>query len=186
MQGVFGSLSVRTSCDSLRRAGAAAREMLVAGGGAEVECRSSAVPRREQQRWSIPATNARLTYGSLAEAAAKLAAPANPHAQGSRAVPGSSASRSSAWTRPRRWTAARSSASTSACRGCCTPWWRAAPCSAARSKSFDAAKAKAVPGVKNVVQISNGVAVIADNTWSAMQGRKRAGRAVGRGSRGRQ
>ena len=29
MQGVFGSASVRTSCDSLRRAGAAAREMLV-------------------------------------------------------------------------------------------------------------------------------------------------------------
>jgi isoquinoline 1-oxidoreductase beta subunit len=38
--------------------------------------------------------------------------------------------------------------------------------------SFDAASAKAIPGVKNVVQISNGVAVIADNTWSAMQGRK--------------
>ena len=38
--------------------------------------------------------------------------------------------------------------------------------------SFDASKTKAVPGVKDVVQISNGVAVIADNTWSAMQGRK--------------
>ena len=39
-------------------------------------------------------------------------------------------------------------------------------------ESFDAAKAKAVPGVKKVVQISNGVAVVADNTWSAMQGRR--------------
>ncbi len=38
--------------------------------------------------------------------------------------------------------------------------------------SFDATKAKAVPGVKNVVQISNGVAVLADNTWAAMEGRK--------------
>ena len=38
--------------------------------------------------------------------------------------------------------------------------------------SFDGTKAKAVPGVKNVVQISNGVAVIADSTWAAMQGRK--------------
>ena len=38
--------------------------------------------------------------------------------------------------------------------------------------SFDAAKAKAVPGVKQVVQISRGVAVIADNTWSAMEGRR--------------
>src|SRR5438067_10599648 len=41
-----------------------------------------------------------------------------------------------------------------------------------RVKSFDAAKAKAVPGVKQVVQISNGVAVLADNTWAAMEGRK--------------
>jgi isoquinoline 1-oxidoreductase beta subunit len=38
--------------------------------------------------------------------------------------------------------------------------------------SFDATKAKAVPGVKDVVQISNGVAVLAENTWSAMQGRR--------------
>src|SRR6185436_11711800 len=39
-------------------------------------------------------------------------------------------------------------------------------------KSFDATKAKTVPGVKQVVQISNGVAVLADNTWAAMEGRK--------------
>jgi len=39
-------------------------------------------------------------------------------------------------------------------------------------KSFDPAKAKAVPGVSLVVQISGGVAVVADNTWSAMQGRR--------------
>ncbi len=37
--------------------------------------------------------------------------------------------------------------------------------------SFDDTKAKAIPGVKNVVQISSGVAVIADNTWTAMEAR---------------
>ena len=37
--------------------------------------------------------------------------------------------------------------------------------------SFDDTKTKAVPGVKQVVQISSGVAVIADNTWAAMEGR---------------
>src|SRR5262249_32066261 len=41
-----------------------------------------------------------------------------------------------------------------------------------KAASFDASKAKAVPGVKNVVEISSGVAVIADNTWNAIQGRK--------------
>jgi isoquinoline 1-oxidoreductase beta subunit len=38
--------------------------------------------------------------------------------------------------------------------------------------SFEDTKAKAVPGVKQVVQISNGVAILADNTWSAMEGRR--------------
>src|SRR5439155_16701542 len=38
-------------------------------------------------------------------------------------------------------------------------------------KSFDAAKAKAVPGVRHVVQISSGVAVVADGYWPAKKGR---------------
>jgi isoquinoline 1-oxidoreductase subunit beta len=37
-------------------------------------------------------------------------------------------------------------------------------------KTFNDAKAKAVPGVKHVVQISNGVAVVADNYYSATRG----------------
>jgi isoquinoline 1-oxidoreductase beta subunit len=39
-------------------------------------------------------------------------------------------------------------------------------------KSFDATAAKAVPGVKHVVQVTSGVAVVADNFWAALQGRK--------------
>jgi len=38
-------------------------------------------------------------------------------------------------------------------------------------KSFDSAKAKSMPGVVDVVEISNGVAVIADSTWRAFKGR---------------
>ncbi|HEX4997173.1 MAG TPA: molybdopterin cofactor-binding domain-containing protein, partial [Terriglobia bacterium] len=37
---------------------------------------------------------------------------------------------------------------------------------------FDATKAKTVPGVRHVVEIPEGVAVVADNTWAAMEGRK--------------
>ena len=36
--------------------------------------------------------------------------------------------------------------------------------------SFNADKAKAVPGVRHVVQISSGVAVVADNFWAASKG----------------
>ena len=39
-------------------------------------------------------------------------------------------------------------------------------------KSFDASKAKVVPGVIDAVQVSNGVAIIARNTWAAFQGKK--------------
>jgi len=38
--------------------------------------------------------------------------------------------------------------------------------------SFDASDALKVPGVRQVVQVPSGVAVIADNTWAAFQGRK--------------
>jgi len=38
-------------------------------------------------------------------------------------------------------------------------------------KTFNADKAKAVPGVKEVVQIDSGVAIIADGFWSANKGR---------------
>ena len=39
-------------------------------------------------------------------------------------------------------------------------------------KSFDATAAKAIPGVKHVVQVTSGVAVVADSFWTALQGRK--------------
>ncbi|AKD58177.1 xanthine dehydrogenase family protein molybdopterin-binding subunit [Spirosoma radiotolerans] len=38
-------------------------------------------------------------------------------------------------------------------------------------KSFDATQARAFPGVREVVQIPTGVAVLADNFWAAKQGR---------------
>jgi isoquinoline 1-oxidoreductase beta subunit len=40
-----------------------------------------------------------------------------------------------------------------------------------RVKSFDAAGTKTVNGVRDAVRISSGIAVIADNTWAAFQGK---------------
>jgi isoquinoline 1-oxidoreductase beta subunit len=45
------------------------------------------------------------------------------------------------------------------------------PVSRGRLSSFDANQAVAVEGVRDVVQISNGVAVVAETTWAAMKGR---------------
>src|SRR5471032_2444584 len=38
--------------------------------------------------------------------------------------------------------------------------------------AFDASAALKYPGVRQVIQVPSGVAVIADNTWAAFQGRK--------------
>ena len=38
-------------------------------------------------------------------------------------------------------------------------------------KSFDATEAEKVEGVRHVIQIDEAVAVVADNTWAAMQGK---------------
>src|SRR4051812_24065075 len=76
MQGVFGSASIRTSYNSLRTAGAAAREMLLEAAAKQwgVEARAC----RAENGAVVNATGARATYGSLAEAASKLQAPASP------------------------------------------------------------------------------------------------------------
>ncbi|PSL26311.1 xanthine dehydrogenase family protein molybdopterin-binding subunit [Chitinophaga ginsengisoli] len=46
-----------------------------------------------------------------------------------------------------------------------------APVFGGKVKTVDAAKAKAIPGVRQVVQIPSGVAVLADNYWAAKKGR---------------
>ncbi len=46
------------------------------------------------------------------------------------------------------------------------------PAFGAQLKSFDDSAAKAVPGVKFVVKVPEGVAVVATGTWAALQGRK--------------
>src|SRR5688572_9458552 len=71
LQGTFGSMAVRTSYEPMRRTGAAAREMLVQAaatrwGVDKAQCRA------ENGAVINLTTKARLSYGSLAEAASKL------------------------------------------------------------------------------------------------------------------
>lgn len=170
MQGVFGSASVRTSFDSLRHAGAAAREMLVQAAAAQWGVPPAAC-RAENGAVVNIATNARASYGSLAEAASKLAPPASP------ALKDPAKFRLIGQPLKRLDTPPKVDGSAQFGMDMRLPGMVYAsvarcPVFGGKVKSFDAAKARAVAGVKNVVQISNGVAVIADNTWSAMQGRR--------------
>ena len=170
LQGVFGSLTIRSSYDPMRKAGATAREMLVTAAAQKWGVDRSQC-RAENGSVINTATSSRLTYGSLAEAASKVAPPGNAalkdfsrfHLIG---------------TSPKRLdTPLKIAGKAQYGIDVRVPGMQYAvlercPVFEGKVASFDATAAKAVPGVKQVVHISNGVAVVADNTWSAMQGRK--------------
>ncbi len=170
MQGVFGSQSVRTSYDSLRKAGAAARELLILAAAQQWNVAPAAC-RAENNSVVNIATNARLTFGSLATSAAKLTPPAAP------ALKNPSQYRLIGKPLKRLDTPEKVDGSAQFGIDVRLPGMLYAvvarcPVFGGKVKSFDAAKTKALPGVRSVVQISNGIAVAADNTWTALQGRR--------------
>lgn len=170
LQGTFGSLAIRTSYEPMRRTGAAAREMLVEAAAARwgvdrAQCRA------ENGVVVNTATNARLTYGSLAEAAATLPVPSN--------VALKDPSQFTLIGKPlgRVDTPAKITGRAVFGIDVRVPGMRYAvvarpPAFGGSVARFDATKAKGVPGVTDVVQIPQGVAVVATNTWAAMEGRR--------------
>jgi isoquinoline 1-oxidoreductase beta subunit len=168
--GVYGSNSIRSSWQSLRVAGATAREMLISAAAQQWGV-DRTVCRAEKGTVVNTASGARLTYGALAEAASKLPAPAAPALK-------SASTFKLIGTSPKRLdTPAKVDGSAVFGIDVRLPNMLYAvvarsPVFGGKLSSFDAAKAKAVPGVKQVVQVSTGVAVIAENTWAAMEGRR--------------
>jgi len=167
-QGVVGSASIRTSWQPLRRAGAAARLMLIQA-AAQQWGADAARCRANDGAVTSPA-GARLTYGALADAAAKLPVPA--------AIELKDPSQFTIIGKPRKRLDTPDKVNGRAMFGIdvrVPGMLRAVvarcPVFGGKVASFDASKAKQQPGVKHVVQISNGVAVVADNTWLAAQAR---------------
>ena len=168
-QGVVGSASIRTSWNSLRQAGATAREMLIQAAAQKWAVDRSQL-RAENSTVVNQATNARATYGELAAAAGKLPPPSG--------VPLKDSSQFKFIGKPMRRLDTPSKVNGTATFGLDVrvPNMLHAvvtrcPVFGGKVVSFDAAKAKTMPGVKHVVQISSGVAVVADNTWNAIQAR---------------
>jgi len=164
-----GSGSVYGGFTPLRKAGAAAREMLItaaaAGWGVE-----RATCRAENGAVVHGASGRRKAYGDLVEAAAKLEAPKEPPLKASKdfrvigkgmaKVDGADIVTGRAvYGLDVRFPGMRFAA--------------VARCPVFRGKllRFDDTRARAVPGVRKVVAISNGVAVVANDTWSAIKGR---------------
>src|SRR5262245_52886488 len=163
-----GSNSVRGMWKVLREAGATARVMLVTAAA---------------QTWSVPentcttdkgevihqASGRRLKYGALVDKAAALPVPKTVTLKDPKSfkVLGNSLARLDV---PEKVNGSAMFGIDVKLPGLLTAKVVRCPVFGGKVASFNPDKAKAVPGVKNVVQISTGVAVVADNYWSASRG----------------
>ena len=169
MQMTGGSLSVMSSWDPYRRAGAVARIMLVNAAASQWGVLAASC-RAERGVVHHPPTGRSLSYGKLAGPAAALPVPEN--------VPLKPQSEWLLIGRPRRRLDAEGMLRGTtqygldvAVPGMLTALVKRAPVFGARMRSFSPAKSQAVPGVKAVIPIDAGVAVVADGFWSAKRGR---------------
>jgi len=165
-----GSTGVRTSWDKLRKAGATAREMLISAAAARWNVDRSTCYAEQGTVIHRP-TKRSLSYGDLADDASKVPVPENPPLKDPKdfKIVGT-------WV-PQLETPDRSTGKAMFGNDIKVPGMLYAslarcPVFGGNVAHYDATKAKAVPGVRNVVQIDNGIAVLADSTWAAMQGRQ--------------
>ncbi|MGZ3506445.1 MAG: molybdopterin cofactor-binding domain-containing protein [Vulcanimicrobiaceae bacterium] len=164
-----GSTSVAQSWMPLRQAGATARVMLVTAAAKQWAVDPSSCSAHDGVVYH-EASHRSATYGSLAKAAAAIPIPQD--------VPLKSPDRFTLIGKLRRRIDVPQKVNGTAQYGIDVRVPGMLYAAIARSpvfgghvRHFDASKAKAVPGVVQVVQVSNGVAVIAKNTWSAFQGK---------------
>jgi isoquinoline 1-oxidoreductase beta subunit len=172
LQGTVGSQAIRTTYNPLRQAGAVAREMLKEAAAQQWGI-DKAQCRAENSTIVNTVTNARLSYGSLADAASQLTPPAANTIQ----VKPVSEFKVVGKATKRLDTPAKVMGKAEFALDVRRPGMLYAvvarcPVTGGSVAGFDATAAKAVAGVKHVVQIPEGVAVVADNTWAAMEGRK--------------
>ncbi len=167
MQATGGSTSVRGHWTPMRKAGATARAMLVAAAAEKwkvdaSECRT--------EKGMVFHKNRKASYGQLAAAAAKQTPPADVKIKDPSEfkILGKGARRLD--TKPKTNGTAKYGMDVYL-PGMLIAVIAHPPVLGGKVKSLNDAKAKAVPGVRQVVQIPSGVAVLADGYWAAKLGR---------------
>ncbi len=163
-----GSSSVRSEWSRLSLAGAAAREMLITA-AAQIWNVNSAVCKAENG-YVISPSGIKLSYGKLVEKAAKLPVPKNPQLKaGKKTLLGTPARRLDS---PAKINGTAIFGIDVQEPGMLTAVIARPPVFGGKVVSFNADKAKAVPGVRSVVAIEAGVVVAADDFWQAQKGRE--------------
>lgn len=169
VQATGGSSSTANSYAQYRRAGAAARAMFVAAAAAawrvptgEIEVKKGVVMHAESGRQA--------TFGALARKAAAVKRPAEVRLK----EPGEFGLIGRQDVRIDMVSKVQGTARFAMdvrLPGMLSAVVARPPVFGGRVASVDAAKARAVHGVTDVVEIPSGVAVVAENTWAAMKGR---------------
>jgi isoquinoline 1-oxidoreductase beta subunit len=168
-QGTGGSTAIANSFEQMRKAGAAARHMLV---------------KAAAERWQVPAEQIRVrdgmlshgddrhaTFGELAESAGEQPLPeqvALKDPSEFRLIGNPSIRRKD---RQGKIDGSARFTQDVSLPGMLTALVIHPPRFGAKLKSFDAAPANAVPGVEGVVEIASGLAVLGRDFWSAKRGR---------------
>ena len=162
-----GSASLRAAWISLRTAGAAARMMLIEAAARRWKVRINSC-RAESGR-VVHASGRSLSYGELADDAARLKVPAAPPLKppGSFRVVGQPHKRLDA---PGKINGTAMFGIDARPAGVLHAMVHACPVFGGRLAELDPAPALRVKGVRQVVQIDNAFAVVADHTWAALKG----------------
>jgi len=169
-QSYGGSRGVRDHFDMWRKAAASAREMLKQAAANEWGVPVESVETDEGMVIHRP-SGRRLSYGQLVDRAQALPVPQNPKLK----TPdqyryiGKMVKRRDT---PDKVTGRGIYGIDVQVPGMLVGSIERCPVFGGKVKSFDASATKAIKGVKDVVQVSHGVAVVADTFWTALQGRR--------------
>ncbi|WP_343630081.1 xanthine dehydrogenase family protein molybdopterin-binding subunit [Roseateles sp.] len=168
MQATGGSTTVRAHWTPVRQAGAAARQMLIAA--AAKQWQLDAASLRTERGQVIAPDGRKLGYGALVAAAAQQPVPDKP------ALKDRKDFRIMGKPTRRLDSAAKINGTAkfgidAKVDGMLVAVMARAPIAGVKPKAFDEAKAKSVKGVRKVIAIPSGVAVLADGYWAAKQGR---------------
>jgi len=163
-----GSTSVRSEWDRLSLAGAAGREMLIAA--AAMEWKVEPGDCRAENGVVLGPGGKKLSFGKLAAKAARLPVPKEPKLKaGEKKLLGKPLHRLDS---PAKINGTAIFGIDVAMPGMLTAVIARPPVFGGRVKSLDAARALGVPGVRQVVAVDAGVAVVADGFWQAVKGRE--------------
>jgi isoquinoline 1-oxidoreductase beta subunit len=167
MQMTGGSSSVWSGLEQFRQAGAAARVMLVAAAAQQWNVDASAC---RTESGAVLIGSKRLTYGRIAEAAAKLTPPAKVQLKDPNnfKLIGKPVKRLDT---PEKLNGQAVFGIDVKLPGMLTAAIARPPIFGAKMKSFDDSRVRSMPGVRKVVAVPLGVAVIADTFWQAKTAR---------------